>query len=137
MGSSYNNIGNIYKDQGNYEKALEYHENSLKIRKMTRKEWGLHIITLKYYSNQRNFEKALEYQKSFKIKEEIGDKKGMADSYNNIGTISSDQGNNEKALEYYEKSLKIFELIRDKQGIEILTIILEIFTKIKAMMKRH
>ena len=41
----------------------------------------------------------------------------MADSYNNIGTIFSDQGNNEKALEYYEKSLKIFELIGDKQGI--------------------
>ena len=67
---------------------------------------------------QGNYKKALEYhEKSFKINEEIGDKKGMADSYYNIGNIFSDQGNNEKALEYYENSLKIFELIGNKQGI--------------------
>ena len=35
-----------------------------------------------------NYEKALEYyEKSLKIAEEIGDKKGMGSSYNNIGAI--------------------------------------------------
>ena len=32
ISSSYNNIGLVLHNQGNYEKALEYHEKSLKIR---------------------------------------------------------------------------------------------------------
>ena len=50
------------------------------------------------------------------IRKELGDKKGMGNSYNNIGNIYKDQGNYEKALEYASKSLAIYEEIGDKKG---------------------
>ena len=75
ISSSYNNIGLVLHNQGNYEKALEYHEKNLK------------------------------------IKQEIGDKRGMGISYNNIGNIYTEQGNYEMALDYLLKSKKIKEEI--------------------------
>ena len=56
------------------------------------------------------------YHKSLKIREEIGDKRGMANSYNNIGVIHYNQGDIPLAMEYYHKSLKVREEIGDKQG---------------------
>ena len=68
--------------------------------------------------NQGDIPKALEYyHKSLKIREEIGDKKGIANSLNNIGYIYDVQGDIPKGLEYYHKSLKIREEIGDKKGI--------------------
>ena len=44
-------------------------------------------------------------------------KKSLGSSYNKIGIIYYAQGNFEKALEYYLKSLKIMEELCDKKGI--------------------
>ena len=120
---SYNIIGDIYRVQGNYEKAMDYNQKSLEIREEIGDKNGIansyNNIGL-IYNDQGNNEKALEYhEKSLKISEEIGDKKGMGKSYNNIGIIYNDQGNYEKALEYYGKSLKIYEEIGNKNGIGI------------------
>jgi len=52
-----------------------------------------------------------------KINREINFKKGIADTYNNIGTVYMYQGDYEDATDYYLKSLKIDEEIRDKKGI--------------------
>jgi tetratricopeptide (TPR) repeat protein len=121
IASSYNNIGIIYLNQGNYSKALEYYFNSLKIREELGDKQG---IATSYnnigniYADQGNYSKALEhYFNSLKILEEIGNKQGIANSYNNIGNIYADQGNYSKALEHYFNSLKILEEISDKQGI--------------------
>ncbi|MBW8050656.1 MAG: tetratricopeptide repeat protein, partial [Cytophagales bacterium] len=65
--SSYNNLGNVYKDKGEYGKALEYHQKSLNIRlKAFGKE---HSYVAKNYSNigdvfknKGEFTKAKAYQ---------------------------------------------------------------------------
>ena len=44
-------------------------------------------------------------------------KKHLANSLNNIGTIFDTQGDNAKALEYYDKSLKLQQEIGDKLGV--------------------
>jgi tetratricopeptide (TPR) repeat protein len=54
---------------------------------------------------------------SLKIKEESGDKDGIAISYNNIGNIYMYQGNFPEALKMNYTSLKIYEEIGDKEGI--------------------
>ena len=48
--------------------------------------------------------------------EEIGDKQGVAASYNNIGIVYDFQGDYKGALKNYFASLKIKEEIGDKQG---------------------
>lgn len=60
---------------------------------------------------------ALKYHnKSLKIRETIGDKKGVTNSLTNLGIIYRKQGDIIKALEYYHKGLKIQEEIGDKKG---------------------
>jgi adenylate cyclase len=70
------------------------------------------------YQRLSNFEEALKnHSASLKIREEIGDKLGIALSYNNIGTIYKLQGSYPEALKNYFASLKIKEETGDKQGI--------------------
>ena len=83
LANALNNIGYIYKNQGDIPLALEY------------------------------------YHKSLKIKEDIGNKKGIATSLNNIGYIYKSQGDIPFAMEYYHKSLKIEEELGNKSGIAI------------------
>ena len=64
-----------------------------------------------------NYNQALAYhKKGLKMKEEIGDKKGMASSYINIGIIYKDLGNYEQSLFYYKKSLKIDKETGNQMG---------------------
>ena len=70
------------------------------------------------YRNQGDLPQALEYNyKSLKIKEELGDSLGMANSLNNIAIIFYQQANIPIALEYYNKSLKINQEIGNASGI--------------------
>ena len=118
--NSLNNIGLIYSNQGNYEKALDYYAKSIKIREEIGDKSGtggsynnIGII----YDQQGNLEKALEnYSESLKISEEIGDKKGVSSSLTNIANIYYVQGNYEKSLEYILKCLEIDKELGDKRG---------------------
>jgi serine phosphatase RsbU (regulator of sigma subunit)/Tfp pilus assembly protein PilF len=121
LSSALNNIGLIYKQQGDFPLALEYYNKALEIRKDIGDTLG---ISFSYHNignihkNQGDIPLALEYfAKSLKIKEEAGDKLGIASSYNSIGNVHGDQGDIPLALEYFAKSLKIREEIGDKRGI--------------------
>jgi tetratricopeptide (TPR) repeat protein len=48
---------------------------------------------------------------------EIGDKRGMAASNNNLGVAYRNQGALDKALEYYVTSMRIYESLDNKEGI--------------------
>jgi tetratricopeptide (TPR) repeat protein len=62
--------------------------------------------------------KALGYaREALSLSTEIGDRKGTAASYNNLGVIYRNQGAYDKALEYYFISLKIYEALQNKEGI--------------------
>ncbi len=62
--------------------------------------------------------KALGYtRQALNLATEIGDKKGIAASYNNLGVAYRTQGALDKALEYYIKSLKFYEALDNKEGI--------------------
>ncbi len=64
---------------------------------------------------------ALGYtREALNLASEIGDKKGMAASYNNLGVSYRQQGAIDKALEYYINSLKIYESLDNKEGIATL-----------------
>lgn len=65
-----------------------------------------------------NYPQAVNYyERSLNIREEIGDKKGIAASLFNIGNIYLRQSNFPQALEYNQRSLIIEEEIGNKEGI--------------------
>ena len=117
--TSYNNIGLVYKAQGNYPKALEYY---LKAMKIDEKVLGTtHPDTAINYNNiglvydaQGDYPKALKYhEKALEIRETVlGPEHPLtAASYNNIGSVYDKQGDYPKALEYYRKAMEIDEKV--------------------------
>ena len=52
-------------------------------------------------------------KKPLKIADKIGNRGGESKCYGNLGSVYDDLGNFEKAIEYYEKSLKIAKEIGD------------------------
>jgi tetratricopeptide (TPR) repeat protein len=72
------------------------------------------------YDNQGDISNALEnYGKGLRIREEIGDKIGIATSLNNIGYIFTNQDDNPKALEYFLRSIEIQKEIGYKGGMAL------------------
>ena len=59
------------------------------------------------------------YSDALKINEEIGDKRGIALIYSNIGGVYQIQGNYTEALKNNFAALKIREEIGDKEGIAL------------------
>jgi len=67
------------------------------------------------YFDRGDFPKALTYYfLSLEIREEIDDKKGIAESFYNLGIAYNDQENFNQSLNYYIKSLELYELFNDK-----------------------
>ncbi|KKG01772.1 hypothetical protein DU31_17945 [Methanosarcina mazei] len=77
----------------------------------------LHAIGI-IHQDQGNYEEAVKlYNQSLKIKEELGDKSGIASTLHQLGNIHYFQGNYEEAVKLYNQSLRITEEIGDKSGI--------------------
>jgi len=117
--SLYNNIANVYSDQGIYEKALNYYEKALSIReKVLGTEHPDTASTYNnianVYTNQSDYKKALEYYgKALSICEKVLGTEHLytASTYNNIALVYSNQSDYERALEYYGKALSISERV--------------------------
>ncbi len=112
------NIGNIYYARGDFDTALGYQEQSLKISKQIGDKYGegvaLNNIS-QIYDARGDFDTALGYlEQSLKISEQIGDKSGEGVTLNNISQIYQDRGDFDTALGYLEQSLKISKQIGDK-----------------------
>ena len=117
--TSYNNIGEVYRNQSDYAKALEYNRKALKI--FERVFGPDHPNTATPYNDiglvykrQGDYAKALEYLgKALDIRERVlgSDHSDIAESYNNIGQVYYKQGDYAKALEYHRKALNIRERV--------------------------
>ena len=121
IAASYNNIGVIYKEQGNYPDALKNHFASLKIREAIGDKKGIassyNNIGNIYYS-QGNYPEALKnYFASLKLFEEIGDKNGIAMSFINLGLINTKLNKLNEAQQYLNNALALSKEIGAKEGI--------------------
>jgi tetratricopeptide (TPR) repeat protein len=135
VANSLHSIGHIYSSQGDIVKALEYYTKGLKIQEEIGNKRGisdaLNSIAV-IYTGQGDIDRSLEYHiKSLKIQEEIGEKKGIALALLNVGiayiyqvdpSVQSPSADElriglAKALEYINRSLKIYSEIEDKKGI--------------------
>ncbi len=116
-----NDLGLVQYFYGNYEKALEYHDQSLNIRKTLGNQsdvaTSLNNIGI-IYSDIDNYEKALEYHdQSLNIRKTLGNQSGLAMSLNNIGSVYHHQKKYDEALRLHKRSLIIYETLGDQSGI--------------------
>ena len=150
ISNSYNNIGVFYEKQGSfakdpkirtekYDKAVEYYLKSLKIREelgdkngMTKSYHNIGFIHQEQGSFAKDpkirmdkYDKAIEYYlKSLKIREEMGDKNGIASTNNNIASLNISIADSvaltenqrlnylNKAVRYGNKSFELAKEIR-------------------------
>jgi len=121
INSLYKGIGDIYFEWGDYTKAKEYFNLSLKINIEinSKQEEAFSINNLgNVHLKQQQFDLALEkYNQSKKIFEEINYKQGIAITLNNIGMAYENSNNIMKAIRYYEESIRIKNDIGDQAGV--------------------
>ena len=117
---AYHNIGVVYRSLGQYEKAIEYQEKSLRICQKTGNLAGegrsYGSIGCAYHSLGQ-YKKAMEYQeKSLRICQRTGDLEGEGRSYCGFGGAFYSLGQYKKAMEYQEKHLRICQRTGDLAG---------------------
>ncbi|MCK4469196.1 MAG: tetratricopeptide repeat protein [Desulfobacterales bacterium] len=114
------NLGVVYWNLGQYQKALNFYENALAIKKEIgdRKGEGGDLGNIgNVYADLGQYQKALGfYEKALAIKKEIGDRKGEGNNLTNIGNVYKNLGQYQKALKFYEKALTIKKEIGDRNG---------------------
>ncbi|MGE0568581.1 MAG: tetratricopeptide repeat protein [Bacteroidia bacterium] len=108
IANSLHGIGIIYRNRGNFDKALEYQIRSLEINEEIGYKEGIakNLNSIgRVYEDQGDYTRALEYyQKSLKLQEDIGDKSGATLSYHNIGTLFLKQGRLVESYSYAKKN---------------------------------
>src|SRR5205807_1381533 len=106
VADSYNNIGLIYLDQGNYPEALKNYLQALKMYEAlpggnsSKRRIATEYINIgNVYLYQTHYPEALKnYSQALISMKEVGEKKGTADCYTNIGAIYYLQKNYGEAL---------------------------------------
>jgi class 3 adenylate cyclase/tetratricopeptide (TPR) repeat protein len=106
------NIGAVYANQGDEVNALNNHLQSLKIAEKTgnklRTFFALNNIGGIYFEKKATWDKALEYLlRAQPLAEETGNTEMSGIILGNIGEIYFERGDVNKALTYYNRSLKI------------------------------
>ncbi|OFY99907.1 MAG: hypothetical protein A3K10_01915 [Bacteroidetes bacterium RIFCSPLOWO2_12_FULL_31_6] len=84
------------------------------------KEYQAKAINLQfnYFFGRGDFVQAMEMNnESFRLREQIGDKLGMAVSFSNYGILYQIHGDYKRAIDHYLQSLKYNEIVGNKSGV--------------------
>ncbi|MBD1878159.1 tetratricopeptide repeat protein [Coleofasciculus sp. FACHB-T130] len=118
--ASLTSLGNAYRSLGQYQKAIDYHQQSLAITQEIGNPDGeatsLNNLGIAYDALGQ-YQKAIDYhQQSLAITREIGDRNGEVNSLGNLGNAYRSLGEYQKAIDYYQQSLAIKRAIGDRNG---------------------
>ncbi len=122
-GLIFNNIGIAYKNMGDYENAIKYELNALRIfkefnNKRLTARCNINIGCL--FEKIDEFEKALEYQyEALKLFVELKDIYTQGGCLLNIANVYAEQKKYNEALENYNNSLELFKKSNNLKGIAL------------------
>ena len=116
----FGNLGTIYKNSGQLNKAEKCYLKSLEINETLDRQEEMAFVNsnlgIIYYTLEE-YDKAKEYYlKSLEINEALNRQEGMAMQYCNLGILYKKRGELDKAEEYYLKSLEINTSLEQKRG---------------------
>jgi tetratricopeptide (TPR) repeat protein len=114
------NLGNVYSDEGDPRKAIEYYEQALKIAREIgdQRGKGANLGNIgNAYSCLGEPRKAIEYyEQALNISREIRDRRYEGANLGNLGLAYFYLREYKKAIEYHEQALKIACEIGDRRG---------------------
>lgn len=115
LAESYAILGVNEKYQGNYEGAIKYHLQALKIKEANQDEGGL-CITYNdigiVYKSMKRWEEALHYyRKSNELARKLNIGSAISFTYNNLGTVYNEMRKYDSALLCYNQALAQAEKI--------------------------
>jgi tetratricopeptide (TPR) repeat protein len=110
---SLTSIAGIYKRTGHYQEALEHFTIALRLAVDVgdKQSESTVLMSMSMIQNEQgNFDQALQSLfQALLIKEHLGEEAGIATMLLNIGNVYALIPDHRKAIEYYEKSLAIYE----------------------------
>jgi tetratricopeptide (TPR) repeat protein len=114
------NIGLVYSDLGEKQKALVFYNQALPIRRAVGDRGG-EATTLNnigaVYDDLGEKQKALVfYNQALPIRRAVGDRRGEAITLNNIGRVYNALGEKQKALDFYNQALPLMRAVGDAYG---------------------
>ena len=116
ISNNYNHLGNIYSDQNQFEKALDYYQKCVAF--IQGRERKTAIVTMNIgliHYRLEDYEKATQYfLECLAIAEKIDAKLVTAHSYQKIGMVKRVMSEPEAAKKYYREAIKLFEVVNDR-----------------------
>ncbi|WP_334951909.1 tetratricopeptide repeat protein [Nostoc sp.] len=113
-------LGNAYNSLGQYQRAIEFHQQSLEISREIgdRNGEGNSLNNLgSAYCSLGQYQQTIKFlQQSLEIFREIGDRNGEGKSLISLGNAYKSLGQYQRAIEFYQQSLEIFREIGDRNG---------------------
>lgn len=110
----------LYKDKGEWDKAIECFQDSLNIFENAGDEKGMATILNNrgfLYKDKGEWKKAEEdFESAHRKLEKIGDERGMAISLKNLALLHKDNKKWDEAIKCFEDSLAILARVGDKRG---------------------
>ncbi|KAM3100097.1 tetratricopeptide repeat protein [Phormidesmis sp. 146-12] len=112
------NFGSVYYDLGQYEKALDFYNQSLTTSKSLddKASQGRSLSNIGLvYEAQKYYSKALEvYQQALIARRDAEDRPGEAATLNNIGLVHIKMNQSHLGIEPLQQALTIFQKLEDK-----------------------
>jgi signal transduction histidine kinase len=114
------NIGSIFHEQENYDKALEYYFKGVALKDSMAPNGvaAMYNNISLVYKEQGKYQDALAYSfKSLELKKNLNYERGIAGSYSTIGSIYLKLDQPKEAAQYYDQAIEIDRRIGDKYGL--------------------
>ncbi len=118
--SALGNLGNAYRNLGEYGQAIRCYEQVLRVAEETsdtqlegraRGNLGIVFVSLGEYA------RALDhYQQVLSIANQVGDTRMLGLVVGDIGLVYANMGDYEQAIDYYQQALNLDEQVGDLQG---------------------
>ena len=115
-----NNLGVVYRDLGDSERAIDMYEQAIVVAREivdptaeARTLFNLGLVYEDLWNNGRAIE---AYEDSLSVARLLGDRAGESRALEKLGAAYSDTGNYQRAIEVYEQSLAVARELGDRAG---------------------